>query len=195
MPSDLLPRRPDIAAAEARLAAANADVRVARAAMLPALQLGIDVGSGARTAADLLQSPFYTLTAGLAAPIFDNGRLRAGRDVAQARQAELLEDYRARIVAGFGDVEKALNAVAGVERQQQWQDQEVQQAQLAFDLAQQRYRAGAETLLVVLETQRTLFAAQDQQARLRLERLQGSVALYKALGGGWQVAQGQDDAR
>lgn len=194
MPSELLARRPDIAAAEARLAAASADVQVARAAMLPALQLGIDLGSGARTAADLLQSPFYTLTAGLAAPIFDNGRLRAGRDVAQARQAELLEDYRARIVAAFGDVEKALNAVAGVERQQQWQDQEVQQAQLAFDLAQQRYRAGAETLLVVLETQRTLFAAQDQQARLRLERLQGSVALYKALGGGWQVTQRQEDA-
>ncbi|HBK49347.1 MAG TPA: RND transporter, partial [Pseudomonas sp.] len=73
------------------------------------------------------------------------------------------------------------------DRQQQWQDQEVQEARTAFDLAQQRYSAGAETLLTVLETQRTLYVAQDQQAQLHLARLQGSVALYKALGGGWQV--------
>ncbi|AIR90171.1 efflux transporter outer membrane subunit [Pseudomonas cremoricolorata] len=189
VPSELLSRRPDIAAAEARLAAAQADVQVARAAMLPKLLLGANLGSGARTLPAVLDSPFYTLTAGLAAPIFDHGRLRAERDKAHARQQELLEDYRKGITAGFADVEKALNTIAGVDRQRQWQDQEVAQAQLAFDLAQQRYRAGAETLLVVLEAQRTLFAAQDQQARLRLERLQGSVALYKALGGGWQVAQ------
>ena len=187
VPSELLGRRPDIAAAEARLAAASADVQVARAAMLPRLVLGTDVGSGARTFANLFDSPYYTLTAGLAAPIFNNGRLSASRDLANARQQELLEDYRASILAGFADVEKALNAISGVERQRQWQDQEVEQARIAFDLAQQRYGAGAETLLSVLETQRTLYLAQDQQAQLRLARLQGSVALYKALGGGWQL--------
>ncbi|QXH37351.1 efflux transporter outer membrane subunit [Pseudomonas muyukensis] len=187
VPSELLGRRPDIAAAEARLAAASANVQVARAAMLPRLVLGADVGSGARTFANLFDSPYYTLTAGLAAPIFNNGRLSASRDLANARQQELLEDYRGSILAGFADVEKALNAISGVERQRQWQDQEVDQARIAFDLAQQRYGAGAETLLSVLETQRTLYLAQDQQAQLRLARLQGSVALYKALGGGWQV--------
>jgi outer membrane protein, multidrug efflux system len=187
VPSELLGRRPDIAAAEARLAAANADIQVARAAMLPRLVLGADLGSGARTFANLLDSPYYTLTAGLTAPIFNNGRLSAARDLASARQQELLEAYRASILAGFADVEKALNAISGVERQRQWQDQEVEQARIAFDLAQQRYGAGAETLLSVLETQRTLYQAQDQQAQLRLARLQGSVALYKALGGGWQV--------
>ena len=187
VPSELLGRRPDIAAAEARLAAASANVQVARAAMLPRLVLGANLGSGARTLANVLDSPYYTLTAGLTAPIFNNGRLRAERELASAEQQELLEDYRASIVNGFADVEKALNAISGVERQRQWQDEEVAQARIAFDLAEQRYRAGAETLLSVLETQRTLYLAEDEQAQLRLARLQGSVALYKALGGGWQA--------
>lgn len=187
VPSELLTRRPDIATAEARLAAASANVQVARAAMLPKLTLGAEFGSGARTLPQVFDSPYYTLTSGLVAPIFNNGRLRAARDLAKAEQEELLQTYRSSILAGFADVEKALNAIQGVDRQRQWQDEEVQQARLAFDLAQQRYGAGAETLLTVLETQRTLYEAQDQQAQLRLARLQGSVALYKALGGGWQV--------
>lgn len=187
VPSELLTRRPDIAAAEARLAAANANVQVARAAMLPKLTLGANLGTGANTFAEVLDSSYYTLTAGLVAPIFNNGRLRASRELAEAEQDELLENYRGSILAGFADVEKALNAIEGVERQRLWQDEEVLQARQAFGLAQQRYGAGAETLLTVLETQRTLYLAQDQQAQLRLARLQGSVALYKALGGGWQV--------
>ncbi|TDF79294.1 efflux transporter outer membrane subunit [Pseudomonas sp. H9] len=189
VPSQLLSRRPDIAAAEARLAAAQANVQVARAAMLPSLTLGADLGSGADTFAQILRSPYYTLSAGLAAPIFNNGRLRAERDKAQAQQEELLENYRSTIVSGFADVEKALNAISGVDDQRRWQDQEVNYAQTAFALSQSRYQAGAETLLTVLETQRTLYQAQDQQAQLRLARLQGSVALYKALGGGWQASK------
>ena len=182
VPSDLLGRRPDIAAAETRLAAASANVQVARAALLPKLTLGADLGSGARTFAQILDSPYYTLTSGLIAPVFNNGRLRAARDLATAEQQELLENYRTSILASFADVEKALNAIQGVDHQRQWQDEEVRQARIAFDLAQQRYAAGAETLLSVLQTQRTLYDAQDQQAQLRLARLQGSVALYKALG-------------
>ena len=189
VPSDLLSRRPDIAAAEARLAAASANVKVARAAMLPSLTLGANLGSGAQIFDNLLRNPYYTLTAGLAAPIFNNGRLKAERDKARAEQEELLELYHASIVAGFADVEKALNSIGGVDRQRQWQDEEVRQARTAFDLAQSRYRAGAETLLTVLETQRSLYQAQDQQVQLRLARVQGSVALYKALGGGWQVGR------
>ncbi|NIF27280.1 efflux transporter outer membrane subunit [Pantoea sp. Tr-811] len=189
LPSELLARRPDIAAAEARLAAASANVQVARAAMLPKLVLGANLGVGANTFADVFDSSYYTLTSGLVAPIFNNGRLRAAYALAEAEQDELLETYRSSILAGFADVEKALNAIHGVERQRSWQDQEVEQARLAFELAQQRYGAGAETLLSVLETQRTLYLAQDRQVQLRLARLQGSVALYKALGGGWQAPQ------
>lgn len=186
VPSELLSRRPDIARAEAQLAAAQADVGIARAAMLPTVTLSANIGSGANSASDLLRSPFYNLTAGLVTPIFNNGRLSAERDKASARQQELLENYRASIVNGFADVEKALNSIRGLDEQRQWQSEELAQAQTAFTLAQSRYQAGAEDWLTVLETQRTLYAAQDLNVQLRLSRVQASIALYKALGGGWQ---------
>jgi NodT family efflux transporter outer membrane factor (OMF) lipoprotein len=187
VPSQLLSRRPDIARAEAQLAAAQADVTVARAAMLPTVTLSAEIGSGADRAGDVLRNPFYNLTAGLLAPVFNNGRLGAERDKAVARQEELLETYRGAIINGFADVEKALNSIRGLDQQRQWQGEELNQAQTAFNIAQSRYQAGAEDLLTVLETQRTLYAAQDLNVQLRLSRLQASIALYKALGGGWQV--------
>lgn len=187
LPSALLSRRPDIASAEAKLAAASADITVARAAMLPSLTLSATLGSGADRFGDMLRSPFYNLTAGLAAPIFNNGRLSAERDKTVARQQELLQTYRGSIISAFADVEKALNSASGLDQQRQWQDEELQQAQQAFDIAQSRYKAGAEVMLTVLETQRTLYQAQDQHVQLRMARLQASIALYKALGGGWQV--------
>lgn len=186
VPSELLRRRPDIARAEAQLAAAEADVKVARAAMLPALTLTARLGSGANQFDDLIRNPFYNLTAGLVAPIFNNGRLGAERDKATARQQELLETYRGAIINGFADVEKALNSIRRLDEQRLWQNEELSQAQTAFNIAQSRYEAGAEDLLTVLETQRTLYTAQDQNAQLRLSRVQASIALYKALGGGWQ---------
>jgi NodT family efflux transporter outer membrane factor (OMF) lipoprotein len=187
VPSDLLTHRPDIARAEAQLAGAAADVKVARAAMLPAVTLTAQLGSGANQFDDLLRSPFYNLTAGLVAPIFNNGRLRAERDKATARQQELLQTYRGAIINAFADVEKALNSIRGLDEQRQWQSEELNQAQNAFNIAQSRYQAGAEDLLSVLETQRTLYAAQDLNVQLRLSRMQASIALYKALGGGWQA--------
>lgn len=187
VPSDLLSHRPDIARAEAQLAAAAADVKVARAAMLPGVTLTAQLGSGANQFDDVLRSPFYNLTAGLVAPIFNNGRLSAERDKATARQEELLQTYRGAIINGFADVEKALNSIRGLDEQRQWQGEELNQAQSAFNIAQSRYRAGAADLLTVLETQRTLYAAQDLNVQLRLSRMQASIALYKALGGGWQA--------
>lgn len=187
VPSQLLSRRPDIARAEAQLAAAQADVTVARAAMLPTVTLTAEIGSGADRADDILRSPFYNLTAGLLAPVFNNGRLGAQRDKATARQQELLETYRGAIINGFADVEKALNSIRGLDEQRGWQSEELSQAQTAFNIAQSRYQAGAEDLLTVLETQRTLYAAQDLNVQLRLSRMQASIALYKALGGGWQA--------
>jgi len=188
LPSQLLSRRPDIAKAEAELAAAQADVTVARAAMLPALTLGATLGSDAYKAVDVLRSPYYTLTAGLVGPIFNNGRLSAERDKARARQEELLQTYRGAIINGFADVEKALSSITRLDQQRHWQTEELQQAQTAFRIAESRYQAGAEDLLTVLETQRTLYAAQDLNVQLRLSRLQASIALYKALGGGWKTS-------
>ena len=187
LPSQLLSRRPDIAKAEAQLAAAQADVSVARAAMLPTITLGATLGSDAYKAIEVLRSPYYTLTAGLVGPVFNNGRLSAERDKARARQDELLQTYRGAIINGFADVEKALSSITRLDQQREWQSEELQQAQTAFQIAESRYQAGAEDLLTVLETQRTLYAAQDLNVQLRLSRLQASIALYKALGGGWET--------
>ena len=150
VPSQLLSRRPDLAQAEAQLAAASADVTVARAAMLPTVTLGATLGSGSYKAEELLRSPYYSLTSGLVAPIFNNGRLSAERDKASARQDELLQTYRGAIINGFADVEKSLSNITRLDQQRDWQSEELQQAQTAFRIAESRYQAGAEDLLTVL---------------------------------------------
>lgn len=186
VPADLLVRRPDIARAEAQLQAARADVGAARAALLPRISLSASLGSGGSGLARVFDNPLYSLAAALAAPLFDGGRLAADRDAAQARQAELLAQYRASIVAAVSDVEQSLQAVAGTQAQRTAQAQVVQQAQQAATLAQSRYRAGAETLLTLLDAQRTLYAAQDMATQMHQAEWQAQVALYRALGGGWQ---------
>ena len=187
LPSELLARRPDLAAAEARMAAADADVAAARAAMLPRVTLGGSVGYASDRLRSLFDNPLYSLAAGLTAPVFDAGRLAAEADRAAARRTELLARYHQAIVAAFGDVEIALNAVDGSQTQADAQAEELRQAGRAATLAEVRYRAGAETLLTLLDAQRTLYAAQDEAVQARLAQLQASVALYRALGGGWQA--------
>ncbi|MNR82247.1 Toluene efflux pump outer membrane protein TtgI precursor [compost metagenome] len=188
LPADLLLRRPDIARAEAQLSGADANIIAARAAMLPRISLGGDITAGSNRVSSVFDNPVYSLAAGLAAPIFNAGRLAAGRDLALAQGEELLLNYRRAIVAAFGDVETALNAVAGIEAQHIAQVEVLRQAQRGFDLAESRYRAGAETSLTLLDAQRTLYAAQDAAAQLRTLRLQAAVSLYRALGGGWQLS-------
>ncbi len=190
LPSALLLRRPDIATAESRLAAAQADVSAARAAMFPALSLTAGVGYGGSQLRSLFDNPIYSVAAALAAPVFNAGRLGAVRDQADARREELLATYRQTIVAAAGDVERALNALAGNAAQRIAQDEELAQARRALALAESRYRAGAESMLTLLDTQRSLYAAQDTAVALRADGLSASIALYKALGGGWQATQG-----
>ncbi|CAD5108467.1 efflux transporter outer membrane subunit [Zestomonas carbonaria] len=185
LPAELLMRRPDLARAEARLEAANANIVAARAALLPSIRLDAGLGFAGERGSQLLDSTLYNLTGAVLAPIFNGGRLRAQRDLAEAQQLELLADYRRGIVAAFADVEISLNGIRGLDAQMAAQDERLRRAREAFELAEARYRAGAETLLILLDAQRTLYAAQDQQVRLRQARLQASVALYKALGGGW----------
>lgn len=187
LPSELLLRRPDLARAEARLSAADADLRAARAALLPRLNLSAGASGSANRLSRLFADPVYSLAAALAAPIFDGGALAAERDRSAARREELLADYRKSIVEAFADVQVALNAGAGVDAQWQAQQEVQAQAERALRLAEQRYRAGADDLLNLLDAQRTLYAAEDQSTQLRLARLQNSVALVRALGGGWQL--------
>jgi outer membrane protein, multidrug efflux system len=188
LPSELLVRRPDIATAEAELSAAKADVAAARAAMFPRISLTGTAGvqSAALSTVTGGTSFLYSLVAGLAQPIFDNGALAGQVEHARARQDELTAHYRAAVIAAFSDVQKALQATASLAQQQAAQEAVVTESRQAFTLATTQYRAGAEDMLTVLDTQRVLFAAQDQLAQVKLARLLALVGLYKALGGGWQ---------
>jgi len=184
LPSDVLLRRPDIAAAERALAAANADLSAARAAMLPRIVLNAGVGAESGRLSRLFDDPLYSLAAGLSAPIFSGGRLAGERDLAAARREELLAAYRAAIVRAFGEVEQAFAAIASLDRQRTAQAQALEQAGIAARLAESRYRAGADTLLTMLDAQRTLYAAQEDALTLHHARLEAAVELFRALGGG-----------
>lgn len=186
-PVTLLSRRPDLAEAEARLAAAHADIAAARAALLPRVTLGASLGAFGERPGDLLNGPFRRLGAELLAPIFHAGRLRAEVRLSEARQAEVLADYRGALMRALGEVEASLAALAGLQAQLEAQREAVEAARRAFELADRRYRAGAQSLLELLDAQRTLYQAQDLLSQLRLQRLLASVALYRALGGGWQA--------
>jgi NodT family efflux transporter outer membrane factor (OMF) lipoprotein len=189
LPSQLLVRRPDLASAEAQLAAANANVAVARAAMLPAISLTGSAGLASDVLLNFLNAPTaaWSLGASLLQPIFNAGRLRAQVAVAASRERELVETYRKVILAALADVESALASGSRSADQELLQQQVVEQARVALRLAEIRYREGVDDLLTVLDAQRTLFQAEDQLAQIRLARLQASVGLFKALGGAWQM--------
>jgi len=190
LPAELLVRRPDVATAEAQLLAANANLAVARAALLPSITLSGSVGlaSGALFAFGN-PATIVTAAAALAQPIFDGQRRGAEVDSAAARERELVETYRRAILAAFADVENALVAASRNEQQEVLQGEVRTEAREALRLAEVRYRAGADDLLVVLDAQRTLFQAQDQLAQARLARLQTAVSTYRALGGGWKLPE------
>ncbi len=191
LPSELLERRPDIASAEAQLAAADANVAAARAAMLPRIDLTAATGAQAALMSGGGSGFLYSLAAGLTQPIFDNGALAGQRDYAKGQQEELVARYRSAVLAAFADVQKTLQALDHLRTQQAPQETVVAESRRAFDLATTQYRAGAEDLLTVLDTQRTLYGAQDQLSQIKLARLQAVVGLYKALGGGWKQGDSQ----
>ena len=188
LPADLLTRRPDLAAAEASLVAANADLAAARAELLPSIQLtgSAGVASGALLAIGGGATGAVAIAASILQPIFDGGRRRAGVTIAESRERELVEIYRKAILSAFADVENALVATTRLSERESLQAEAARRSREALRLAEVRYREGAEDLLSVLDAQRSLFNAEDQHAQARLERLQAAVALYKALGGGWQ---------
>ncbi|MBY6345422.1 efflux transporter outer membrane subunit [Providencia rettgeri] len=190
LPSQLLSQRPDIARIEAQLSAAHADVHVARAAMYPSLTLGARAGASGNHWEESLRHPVYSLISGLVAPIFNAGRLEAGKDLSDARLQEWLAQYRQTIVQAYMDVEGVLAQLHSLDAQAQTMELEWEQARLAFQLAEARYRSGSETLLSLLDAQRTLYAAQDVRVSLMQSRLQSRAALFRALGGGWQAGSG-----
>jgi NodT family efflux transporter outer membrane factor (OMF) lipoprotein len=189
LPADLLTRRPDLAGAEAQLVAANANLAAARAALLPSIQLtgSAGVASGALLAFMSGPQSSVAIAASILQPIFDGGRRRAQVEIAGSRERELVETYRKAILSAFADVEVTLSAARRLAEREALEAQAEERSREALRLAEVRYREGADDLLSVLDAQRTLFDAQDQLAQVRLERLEAAVALYRALGGGWQV--------
>lgn len=189
LPSSLLLRRPDLAAAQARLAAANADVQAARAALLPSIQLTGSAGVSSAVLLNVLNSP--TLAVGVGAsllqPLFDGGRLRGQVAVAESQQRALVIGYQQAVRAALADVDNALAASARNAEQLALQQQVQDRARESLRLAEARYRAGSSDLLSVLDAQRTLFQANDQAIQLQQARLQAAVGLVKALGGGWRA--------
>jgi multidrug efflux system outer membrane protein len=188
LPSELLTRRPDIRRDESRLAAANANVAVARAALFPSIRLTGSTGAQSSALQSLFDGPNLLANLGLSltAPIFDGGRLANQRELAIAQQQELVQVYRFTVINALSEVEKALGQIESLEQQYKLKRTEVEQARVAFELSEVRYRIGAEDLMTVLDTQRALSDADTALGQLKLQRLQATVTLYKALGGGWQ---------
>jgi NodT family efflux transporter outer membrane factor (OMF) lipoprotein len=196
LPSELLTRRPDLRSAERDLVSAQADIVIARAALLPSLRLSASTGvNGSSFAALFDNNPVYSLAAALSQPIFNAGQLEAQEDLARARREELLQSYRNAIITAFSEVDMALSDLENLRTQAELQAEVVKQAEISLQLAETRYRAGAEDLLTVLDAQRTLYQARDNQAQLRLARLQAVITLYRVLGGGWDSPPSAPDAR
>lgn len=187
LPSGLLEQRSDIRQAEANLIAANADINVARAALLPSIQLTATGGVASNALSTLLRSSnfVYGLAAGLIAPIFNNGRLQGEVDLARARQEELVHIYQQTILLALREVESSLVAAQRFAEQAEHQRQLIAHAQAALRLAELRFRNGAVDFTTVLDAERVLLAAQAAQEEITRSRYAAAVNLYRALGGGW----------
>ncbi|MBZ2187567.1 efflux transporter outer membrane subunit [Alcanivorax sp. JB21] len=195
LPAELLVRRPDIRQQEARLLAADADIAVARAAFFPSVRLTGAVGTRSDMFSELFSGDLlYNLGASLTQPIFNAGRLRAQRDLSEARKLELLALYRGAIQQAFAEVDLSLSNIETLAEQAFQQDIELTQTRRAFTLAEARYREGADDLLTLLDAQQSLYQAEENNGLLRLAQMQAIVTLYRVLGGGWSEAE-QTSAR
>ena len=193
LPSELLARRPDVAAAEAQLMAANANIQAARAAFFPSIDLTAD-GGFVSTALSGLISPanrVFALTGGLTQELFQGGALVGGYRLNKARYTELLSDYHKSVISAFSNVEDALVATQQTAEQYQRQQDAVAKARRAYEITEIQLHAGTVNVLTVLNTQSALFSAEDALVQVRFAHLQALVQLFNALGGGWQSTAGQ----
>lgn len=188
VPSDLLERRPDIAAAEREMAAANAEIGVARAALFPSVTIGLTGGAQSSVIEKLTSSASRVWGLGPAAidlPIFEGGKRRANVVAAEARYNQAAATYRETVLKAVRDVEDALSGISILRRQSAAQEATVASARRALDLSQKRYDSGLVAYYEVLDAQRTLLQAEQEAERIQRERFLAAVQLIKALGGGW----------
>jgi len=189
LPSELLERRPDIAAAERNAAAANARIGVAQAAFFPTITLSGAAGFRSTDSANLFTTPsrFWSLGGALAQAVFDGGLREAQKQQAIAVYDEDAATYRQTVLTAFQEVEDNLAALRILEEEARLQDEVVQAARHALELTTNQYKAGVVSYLNVISAQTTLLSNQSTASSLLGRRLTASVALVKASGGGWSA--------
>ena len=187
MPSELLLRRPDIARAVSDLKAAGYDIDRARAQRFPSITLTAEGGTVASALTRLLSPGTFitSLAAGLTAPIFEGNRLEGQQKLAEAQFKELAIVYARAVYSAFTDTETSLSAAQLYQQQYQAALEALNQARIAYNLAQTRYNAGTIDFLTVLDAQRTMISANDAMVQANLLRYSAIVDLYRALGGGF----------
>jgi multidrug efflux system outer membrane protein len=198
LPSELLERRPDLAGAQRTMEAANARIGVARSAMFPALTIGANAGGIGGTVADVFRwsSRSWLLGAALSLPLIDGGRNRNNIVRSEAALEEAVGSYRQSVLTAFAEVEDNLAGLRILAQQAAEIDQALASARRSADLAQKLYEAGRSGYLELLDTQRNLAAVERSAVQLRGDRAITTVALIRALGGGWDtpLAAGTADA-
>jgi NodT family efflux transporter outer membrane factor (OMF) lipoprotein len=194
MPSELLLRNPSVAQAEATLYAAHANVDAARSLYFPSLSLTGSGGYSAATAGALFGPAglAWSIGGSVLQTIFDGGKIHAQNDLAQAQQQELIAAYRKTVFTAFSDTESALGTVKSNTDQLALIQTETKADAEAFRISELQYREGTIDILSLLQNQQLLFSAQDSLVQTKLARLEASLSLYNALGGGWE--QKADDA-
>ncbi len=187
LPSELLERRPDIAAAERRLASANAQIGVARAAYYPTISLGTTGGFESGVITTLISGPsaLWSVGGSAIAPIFDAGRRRANVDQAMAVYDQTVANYRETVLTGFQQVEDNLAALRILENEAQVQEKAVVAAQKYLELANTRYTGGVTSYLEVTTAQSAALSDELTAVNILGRRMVDAVTLVQALGGGW----------
>ena len=190
LPSELLQRRPDIAAAERRVQQANENIGLARIAYYPTLSIGGVAGLEGHSLASWLNAPsrFWSVGPMLSETLFDAGRRRATSTAALASYDQYVANYRQVVLQSFQEVEDAVAALRILEREAQQQSEATASAQESLDISTNRYREGASPYLQVLTAQTIALQNQRNQIDIERRRMGATVLLIKALGGGWSQA-------
>jgi NodT family efflux transporter outer membrane factor (OMF) lipoprotein len=191
LPSQLLERRPDIAAAERRVAEANAQIGVTKAAFFPSLVFSATGGLESTSIASWFTWParFFSLGPTLSQTLFDNGRRKAETEFARAQYDATVASYRNTVLTSFQEVEDNLAALRILSRELKQQDEAVASSQRALSLSMERYKSGIDSYLNVITSQTTLLNNQRTAVNLQAQQMTGSVELIKALGGGWNATE------
>jgi NodT family efflux transporter outer membrane factor (OMF) lipoprotein len=191
MPSQLIERRPDIAAAERRAAAANAQIGIAISAFYPNVVLGGGGGFESTNAGTLIQGPsaLWSLGAQATELLFDAGKRRAITDQARHNYEAQTSTYRATVLAAFNEVEDRLSDLRVLDEESATEQRAVAAAQHSLDLSNQRYKSGVTSYLEVLVADNTLLTNQRTSTDLVTRQFVASIGLVRALGGGWDVTQ------